>query len=56
MTKKKKGKIIPGYIKVVGAGLEGFMDWLDPTASDPTEKREEDMSSLSVGFSVWMRK
>ena len=29
--KKKKGKII-----ATGAGLEGFVDWVDPNASDPT--------------------
>ena len=37
-------------------GLEGFVDWLDPTASGPTEEREEDMSSLAVGFAARMRK
>ena len=53
--KKKKGKIITGQIKAVGLGLKGFVDWLDPTASDPAEEREEDMFSLSVGFAIWMR-
>ena len=28
----------------------GFLDWLDPIASEPVEEREEDMSSLVVGF------
>ena len=28
------------------------MNWLDPTASDPTDKREEDMFSLAAGFAV----
>ena len=32
------------------------MDWLDPTTRDPTEEREEDMSSLAVGFAAWMGK
>ena len=45
-----KGKII-----VVGAGLEGFMDWVDPNA-DPAEERENDMSSLAGGFFALMRK
>ena len=39
-----------------GAGLEGFVDWVDPNASDPIEEREDDMSSLAVGFSSRMRK
>ena len=26
------------------------MDWLDPTFSDPTEEREENMYSLAFGF------
>ena len=45
--KKKKGKIITS-----GAGLEGFVDWLDPNASDPVEKREDDMSNLAARFTV----
>ena len=49
--KKKKGKII-----AVGVGLEGFVDWVDPNASDSTEEREDDMSSLAAGFAVWILK
>ena len=30
------------------------MDWLDPTASDSVEKREEDMFSLVAGFAARM--
>ena len=32
------------------------MDWTDPTASEPDEDREDDMSGLTVGFSARMRK
>ena len=32
------------------------MDRVDPIASDPTEEREDDMSSLVAGFSARMRK
>ena len=45
--KKKKGKII-----AVGAGLEDFVDWIDPNASDPAKERENDMSSFAAGFSA----
>ena len=37
-------------------GLEGFVEWVDSTASDPDEEREDDMSSLAIRFSVRMRK
>ena len=50
-AKKKKGKI-----KASGAGFEGFVEWVDPIASDPAEEMEDDMSSLTTGFLVWMRK
>ena len=49
--KKKKGKII-----IAGAGLEGFVDWVDPNVSDPTKEMEDDMSSLATGFVDRMRK
>ena len=52
----KKGKIIPRHTKATSVGLEDFMDWLDPTASDPTKEREGDMSSLTTGFAKRMRK
>ena len=45
--KKKKGMII-----AIGAGLESFVDWVDPNASDPIKEREEDMSSLAVEFAA----
>ena len=32
------------------------MDWVDPNASSPTEKREDNMSSLVAGFAERMRK
>ena len=28
------------------------MDWLDPLAGDPVKEREEDTSSLAVGFAA----
>ena len=49
--KKKKGKI-----KAVSAGLEGFMDLVDPIASDPIEEKEDNMSSLTARFAERMRK
>ena len=54
--KKKKRKIITRWVKTVGAGLEGFVDWLDPPVSDPTEERKEYMSSLTAGFATCMCK
>ena len=32
------------------------MDWVEPNFSDPTEKMEDNMSSLTVGFAARMRK
>ena len=32
------------------------MEWVDLTASDPDEEREDDMSSLATGFFVRIRK
>ena len=32
------------------------MDWVDPNSSDPVEEREDDMSSLPVGFATQMIK
>ena len=32
------------------------MDWLDPPTSDLAEERQEDMSSLAIGFIARMRK
>ena len=55
MKKKKKAKK-GGQTKVVGAGLKGFRGWTDPTASEPNEEREDDMSSLATRFVVRMRK
>ena len=31
------------------------MDWVDLISSEPTEKREDDMSNLAVAFATWMR-
>ena len=49
--KKKKGKII-----AVDAGLEGFLNLVDPNSRDRVEEREDDISSLAFGFTVRMRK
>ena len=53
--KRKKAKKVE-QTKVVSVGLEGFMDWVDPISSEPAEKREDDMSSLLVGFATRMHK
>ena len=37
-------------------GLEGFVDWMDPTVSQSAEEREVEMSSLVVGFVARMHK
>ena len=37
-------------------GLVGFVDWTDPTTSELNEEVEDDISSLAIGFSTWMRK
>ena len=41
-------------MKTNGALLEDFVVWTGIVASEPIE--EEEMSSLSTGFSAWMRK
>ena len=53
-TKKKKKKT--GQTKVVGMGLEGFVDWTYPTVSQSAEEREVEMSSLVAGFFARMGK
>ena len=42
--------------KGCGTRLEGFMDLVDPMASDLTEEMEDDMSSLVAGFAAQMCK
>ena len=49
--KTKKGKIT-----AAGAGLEGFVDWVSPNASNPTEEKEDNMSSLATRFATPMSK
>ena len=49
--KKKKGKII-----AAGVGLETFVDWIDPNANNPIEKKKDDMSNLAAGFTARMCK
>ena len=53
--KNKKKKKKKGNILVVSVGLKGFVDWVDPTVSDPVEKREDNMSSLSSDLSFSTR-
>ena len=55
-AKKKNGRVSTGQVKAVGVGLEDFVVWLDPHASDLAEEREEDISSLAVGFTARMPK
>ena len=43
-------------IITAAVGLKSFMDWVDLNASDQAEEREDDMSSLVVGFAARMRK
>ena len=53
--KKKKKKPKKGrQTKAVGAGLEGFVDWMDPTTSEMANEGEDDMSNLAAGFTVRM--
>ena len=51
-VKKKKKKV--WWVKVVGEGLEGIVDWTDSTVSEWTEEREAEMSSLVAGFTARM--
>ena len=54
--KKKKKAKRGGQTKAAGAGLEGFVDWMDLTSSELTEERKDDMSSLTAGFAARMHK
>ena len=55
--KKKKKKAKKGeQTKAAGARLKGFVDWTDPTASEPTEEREDNIFGLAAGFAEQMRK
>ena len=49
-NKKKKKVKKGGHTKAAITGLKGFVDWTDPTASEPTKERENNMSSLVAGF------
>ena len=42
MNKKKAKK--GGQTKAADAGLDDFVDWTDPIASESAEEREDDMS------------
>ena len=55
VAKKKKNKK-SGQVKAAGEGLEGFVDWTNPVVSESIEEREVEMSSLVVGFAMWMHK
>ena len=43
-------------IKAVNTGIEDFVNWVDPISSELAEEREDDMSSLTIGFDVRMCK
>ena len=53
---KKKKEKKAGWVKVVGEGFEGFVDWGEPTASRLTKEKKGDMSSLTVGLAAQKRK
>ena len=56
--RKKEKKL--GKAKAAGEGLEGFVDWVDLITSEPIkerdDERDDEMSSLAVGFIVRMHK
>ena len=45
-----------GQAKVVGKGLEGFMDWTNPRISESAEEEEAKMFGLVSSFATKMRK
>ena len=51
---EEKNRTRAHQTKLVGVGLEDFVDWMGIISSEPVE--EEEMSSLAAGFSVQMRK
>ena len=53
VKRKKENKV--GHIKAADTGLEGFVDWVDPTSSEPTEGRKNDMFNFVVGYALWIR-
>ena len=53
--KKKKKEKKAGRVMAVGVGLEGFVDWGEPTTSVLIKEIEDDMSSLAPGFAAQMR-
>ena len=50
--KKKKTK----QSKAVGAGLEGFVDLMNPRVSESAEEEKVEMSCLVSGFAARMSK
>ena len=52
--RKRKNKV--GRVKVVGEGLEGFVDWGEPITSEPTKEKEDDMSILGCASRLWALK
>ena len=48
--KKGRDRKRAWQIKVTGAGLEGFVDWVSILANESTE--EEEMSTLTIGFAA----
>ena len=54
-TKRKKKKKT-GQVKASGAGLEGFVDWMNPRVSELDEEEEAEMTSLVSSFPGRIRK
>ena len=54
MKKKRKKVKRARQTKDLSEGLEGFLDWVDPSSIEPTEEGE--MSNLIVGFAARMCK
>ena len=48
-TKKKKKT---GQAKAANAGLEGFVDWMNPGVSESTEEEKAEMSVLVLDFAA----
>ena len=52
IKKKKKFE----KVKVVGEGMEGFIEWTNPEVSQSVEERDAEMFGLVAGFAIRMHK
>ena len=50
--KKRKSE----QVKTTSKGLEGFVDWTNPTVGELSEEKEAEMSGLVAGFAMRMSK